>query len=223
MTAQKLLARITTRDPICDGKPTIRGHCLTVEAVLGQLADGETYEGLSARYEWLEQEDIQACLLYAQRLVSHSSPEPLWEDLVAAVPAILEQAPYIRLLVLFGSRARGDASRSSDWDFAFLCNEAQRAEYEKGGFSFLRVWGIIQRIYHLGDEQIDVIEMKDCSDLLAHYIAKEGKVLYERSPGIFESFKEKKLKTPEELKQDKKKIREETRRSLEKLRQTVQP
>ncbi|WP_121971066.1 DUF433 domain-containing protein [Leptolyngbya sp. BC1307] len=221
MTTQALLERITTRDTIFDGKPSIRGHHLTVETVLGQLAAGETYESLSAQYDWLEPEDIQACLLYAQRLVRYSPPEPSWEDLAAAIPAILGQAPYIRLLVLFGSRARGTAGQNSDWDFAFLCDEEQRKQYENGGFSFLRVWGILQDIYHLGDSQIDAIEMKDCSDSLAHSIAREGKVLYERSPGIFETFVRHKLKTPEELKKNRQKMREETRQAIANLRQAV--
>jgi predicted nucleotidyltransferase len=41
-------------------------------------------------------------------------------DIQAAIPQILEQVPYLKLLVLFGSRARGDAFPSSDWDFALL-------------------------------------------------------------------------------------------------------
>ncbi|MBE9063445.1 DUF433 domain-containing protein [cf. Phormidesmis sp. LEGE 11477] len=218
MTTQQLLERITTRDTVLDGKPSIREHNLSVETVLGQLADGETYESLLARYDWLELEDIQACLLYAKRLVQSSPPEPSWEDLAAAIPSIVEKAPYIQLLVLFGSRARGAASRNSDWDFAFLCDEEQRRQYESGGLSFLRIRGILQSIYHLKDEQIDVIEMKDCSDLLAHYIAKEGKILYEQSPGIFDTFKQKKLKTNEELAKDSQRLQAETRQIIAKLK-----
>jgi uncharacterized protein (DUF433 family)/predicted nucleotidyltransferase len=221
MKTQERLKRITTRDTIFDGKPSVRGHHLTVETVLGQLANGETYESLSAQYNWLEPEDIQACLLYAQRLVRHSPPEPSWEDLAAAIPAILEQAPYIQLLVLFGSRARGTARQSSDWDFAFLCDEKQRKLYENDGFSFLRIWGILQSIYHLEDNQIDVVEMKDCSDLLAHCIAKEGKVLYESSPDIFEIFKKNKIKTPEELRSDRQRIKEKTRQTIAQLKQAA--
>jgi predicted nucleotidyltransferase len=44
-------------------------------------------------------------------------------DLIAKIPQILEQIPYLKLLVLFGSRARGDHDPKSDWDFAFLCDE----------------------------------------------------------------------------------------------------
>ncbi|MBW4525068.1 MAG: nucleotidyltransferase domain-containing protein [Phormidium tanganyikae FI6-MK23] len=35
-------------------------------------------------------------------------------DIQAAIPQILEQVPYLKLLVLFGSRARGNGFPSSD-------------------------------------------------------------------------------------------------------------
>ncbi|MCY7393637.1 MAG: nucleotidyltransferase domain-containing protein, partial [Leptolyngbyaceae cyanobacterium CAN_BIN12] len=53
-------------------------------------------------------------------------------DLQSAIPQILEQVPYLRLLVLFGSRARGDHFPSSDWDFALLFDEELRQQYEPG-------------------------------------------------------------------------------------------
>jgi uncharacterized protein (DUF433 family) len=48
------------------GKPTIRGTRLTVEHLLKALAGGLTFEQLHDDYPFLEQEDIQACLLYAK-------------------------------------------------------------------------------------------------------------------------------------------------------------
>ncbi|MCE7979691.1 MAG: DUF433 domain-containing protein [Caldilinea sp. CFX5] len=53
------------------GKPIIRGRRLAVEHGLGMLAAGDTIESLLDAYPWLEYEDVQACLLYAQRLVSN--------------------------------------------------------------------------------------------------------------------------------------------------------
>ena len=40
------------------------------------------------------------------------------DDIKAKIPELLEQVPYLKLLVLFGSRARGDNQESSDWDYA---------------------------------------------------------------------------------------------------------
>jgi uncharacterized protein len=54
-------------------------------------------------------------------------------DLQLAIPKILEQVPYLKLLVLFGSRSRGNHFLSSDWDFALLFNEDLREQYEPGG------------------------------------------------------------------------------------------
>jgi uncharacterized protein (DUF433 family) len=76
MDEKKLLERITYNPKIFGGKPIVRGRRMAVEHVLGMLAAGDTPETLLAGYPWLEKEDIQACLLYAQRLVGHERVEP---------------------------------------------------------------------------------------------------------------------------------------------------
>lgn len=77
MDAQKLLERITVNPKIFNGKPIIRGRRLAVEHILGMLATGDTSKTILEGYSWLEREDIQACLVYAHRLVSHERIEPL--------------------------------------------------------------------------------------------------------------------------------------------------
>ncbi|MCC3513556.1 MAG: DUF433 domain-containing protein [Microcoleus sp. PH2017_17_BER_D_A] len=77
MDAQKLLERITVNSQIFNGKPIIRGRRLAVEHILGMLAAGDTPETILEGYSWLEREDIQACLVYAHRLISHERVEPL--------------------------------------------------------------------------------------------------------------------------------------------------
>ena len=76
MNEQKLLERITVDSAIFSGKPIIRGRRLAVEHILGMLATGDTPEIILEHYTWLEPEDIQACLVYAHRLVSHERVEP---------------------------------------------------------------------------------------------------------------------------------------------------
>ncbi|MEH2355499.1 DUF433 domain-containing protein [Nostoc sp.] len=76
MNEQQLLERITVNPKIFGGKPIIRGRRLAVEHILGMLAAGDTIETLLEGYPWLEREDIQACLVYARRLVSHERVEP---------------------------------------------------------------------------------------------------------------------------------------------------
>jgi uncharacterized protein (DUF433 family) len=77
MTENKLLERITVNPEIFGGKPIIRGRRLAVEHVLGMLAAGDTPDIILQGYDWLELEDIQACLVYARRLVGHERVEPM--------------------------------------------------------------------------------------------------------------------------------------------------
>src|SRR5437764_824448 len=77
MDEQQLLERITVNPSIFGGKPIVGGRRLAVEHVLGMLAAGDTPEILLQGYPWLEREDIQACLVYARRLVGHERIEPL--------------------------------------------------------------------------------------------------------------------------------------------------
>lgn len=77
MDEERLLERITANPKIFSGKPIIRGRRLAVEHVLGMLAAGDSAESLLEGYPWLELEDIQACLVYARRLVGHKRVEPL--------------------------------------------------------------------------------------------------------------------------------------------------
>jgi uncharacterized protein (DUF433 family) len=76
----KLLERITVNPGIFGGKPIIRGRRLAVEHILGMLAAGDTPETILEGYPWLEKADIQACLVYAHRLVAHEHVESLRMD-----------------------------------------------------------------------------------------------------------------------------------------------
>lgn len=75
-TEAQLLDRITVNPRIFGGKPIIRGRRLAVEHVLGMLAAGDTTEAILDAYDWLEAEDIRACLLFARRHIGHERYEP---------------------------------------------------------------------------------------------------------------------------------------------------
>ena len=77
MDDHDLLQRITVNPTMFGGKPIIRGRRLAVEHVLGMLVAGDTPDILLQGYPWLEAEDIQACLVYARRIVGHERIEPL--------------------------------------------------------------------------------------------------------------------------------------------------
>jgi len=76
----ELLKRVTVNPKIFGGKPVIRGHRLAVEHVLGMLAAGDTAEKIREGYPWMELEDVQACLVYARRVVGQERIEPLFVD-----------------------------------------------------------------------------------------------------------------------------------------------
>ena len=77
MTEQQLLERITINPKVMVGKPVIKGTRLTVEYILGLLAHGATNEEILGEYEGLEQEDIQACFLFATKTLETTTFMPL--------------------------------------------------------------------------------------------------------------------------------------------------
>ena len=76
MAEADLLARITVNPNIFGGKPIIRGRRLAVEHILGMLAAGDSAAAIADAYPYLEPEDIQACLVFARRLVARERVEP---------------------------------------------------------------------------------------------------------------------------------------------------
>ena len=123
------------------------------------------------------------------------------DDIKAKIPELLEQVPYLKLLVLFGSRARGDNQESSDWDFAMLFDEDLRQQYEPGGgWNSYRSWMILQSLLNLGDDEIDWVDLKQASELLAHAIARDGVVIYECETRIFHEFCDQNLLDKNQLK-----------------------
>lgn len=80
MDEATLIRRITFDPAIFGGKPIIRGRRLAVEHVLGMLAAGDSPEVILEGYPWLQREDIQACLVYARRVVGHERIESVLQN-----------------------------------------------------------------------------------------------------------------------------------------------
>lgn len=76
MSDEDLLKRITFNPEIYGGKAIIRGHRLAVEHILEMLAAGSPSQEIVDAYDWLELEDVQACLLYAAHVIGNESFEP---------------------------------------------------------------------------------------------------------------------------------------------------
>jgi uncharacterized protein (DUF433 family) len=68
--------RIALDPDVMVGKPVIRGTRITVELIIGLLAQGWTEQEILAAYPHLTRDDILACLAYAQELVSSEKVYP---------------------------------------------------------------------------------------------------------------------------------------------------
>ncbi len=74
----ELLNRISVNPNVMVGKPVIRGTRLTVEFILGLLAQGDSIENILTEYPTLVKQDIQACLLFASRSLQDVDFMPLF-------------------------------------------------------------------------------------------------------------------------------------------------
>lgn len=79
---EDLSERIVTDPEVCHGKPTIKGTRLMVYWIVGMLASGETIESLLEEWDYIEREDILACLAYASKAVEQQGSQV--RQLVAA-------------------------------------------------------------------------------------------------------------------------------------------
>jgi uncharacterized protein len=96
-----------------------------------------------------------------------SSPELL-------VSQRLRNFPEIRQIVLFGSRARGDAQARSDIDLAVACPDADAVRWSEIVEAAENVPTLLQ---------IDLVRMETAPPELLSQIAREGRILYERDNG----------------------------------------
>ena len=80
MSEKELLQRVTLNPKVMVGKPVIKGTRLTVQYILGLLAEGETAEDIVDEYPGLTQEDIMACLLFATKTLDNTTFMPLQQE-----------------------------------------------------------------------------------------------------------------------------------------------
>ncbi len=78
------MVRIIANPGILGGKPVIEGTRISVEHVLGLLANGMTNEEIIADYPILSEESIRAVLAYAARVLKN--------DIVIDMPSPREGA-----------------------------------------------------------------------------------------------------------------------------------
>jgi uncharacterized protein (DUF433 family) len=77
MKEKKILDRIVIDPKIMVGKPVIKGTRLTVQHILGLLAQGMTTEEILQEYKNLTKDDIFACLMFAHNALAETTFTPL--------------------------------------------------------------------------------------------------------------------------------------------------
>jgi len=69
--------RIVTDPRVLVGKPIVKGTRISVEFVIGLLAQGWSTPQILENYPGLSGEDVQACLLYASEVLQSERVYPL--------------------------------------------------------------------------------------------------------------------------------------------------
>ena len=88
--------------------------------------------------------------------------------------AIGARHPKLRLLILFGSRARGDAHEGSDWDLGYLADAGMDPDAL-----------LLDLVNALGTDRVDVVDLARAGAQIAFRAAADARVLYEAEPGLF--------------------------------------
>lgn len=68
---------VESNPKIMFGKPVIKGTRITVELILGKIADGETVDAILSSYPHLTREQVLACVDYARQSLSLETVYPM--------------------------------------------------------------------------------------------------------------------------------------------------
>lgn len=98
-------------------------------------------------------------------------------DPIRAIHQVSAGHPGLSLVVLFGSRARADATERSDWDIGFLADE----RVEREGL-------LADLVATLRTEQIDLVDLARAGGLVRFRAARDGIAVFEATPDAFGRF-----------------------------------
>lgn len=97
---------------------------------------------------------------------------------IQALTDVATTTPGLALLLLFGSRARADASEHSDWDFGYIAAEE------------LDVPALLASLVTtLDTDRVDLVDLARASGLLRFRAAREGQVIFEACDGLADRFR----------------------------------
>lgn len=98
-------------------------------------------------------------------------------DAQSEIRLIAARHDELLVLVLFGSRARGEAHEHSDWDFGYLAGDRFRPEV---------LFRELNELLHT--DRIDLVDLRRSGGLLRFRAARDGVPLFERRTGDFDRF-----------------------------------
>lgn len=100
------------------------------------------------------------------------------DSVLDAVAATAGATAGLDLLILFGSRARGDARPGADWDFGYLADEAAD------------VPGLLAALVEvLEDDRVDLVDLGRAGGLLRYRAACDGVAVYEARFDLFDRYR----------------------------------
>jgi predicted nucleotidyltransferase len=95
----------------------------------------------------------------------------------AMIAAVAARHPGLSLMVVFGSRARGDATDRSDWDLGYLAGEHVDPDAI-----------LADLVSAIGTERIDLVDLSRASGLVRFRAARDGVAIVEKPRGAFDRF-----------------------------------
>lgn len=91
--------------------------------------------------------------------------------------AVARSHAGLKLFVLHGSRARGDARDDSDWDLAYLATSALDVSLLYADLALA-----------LTTDGVDLVDLATAGGLIRYRVARDGIVVVESEPGAFDKF-----------------------------------
>ena len=103
---------------------------------------------------------------------------PLPDSVLEVVVSAARATVGLEVLILFGSRARGDARPGADWDFGYLGNETAD------------VPGLLAALVEaLEDDHVDLVDLRRASGLLRYRAACDGRLVHEATEGLVDRYR----------------------------------
>jgi len=88
------------------------------------------------------------------------------------VSVIRQQVPDVKLIYLFGSRAKQQETETSDWDLAIL-GAKKLGSVER--------WDLAQSIAAKLKQDVDLVDLLQTSTVMQHQVIQDGKVFYDQA------------------------------------------